>query len=138
MGAALVAFTAPGTSSPRTNAPVGAFATTSPRVATCAGTAVTGPVTLTLSCADANSALTNTHWRSWGPASAAGVTTFAVNLCTPDCAASPIRRFPGATVVLDRPVATSRGARFSRATVTYRSGGAAHRVVELLSTGGRA
>jgi hypothetical protein len=137
-GGALAALAALGTGAPRANAPTAALTASSPRVSTCSGAAVTGPVTLTLSCADANSALTRTTWRSWGTDSATGVTTFAVNLCAPDCAASPISYFPGATVVLDRPVTTGHGARFSRATVTYRAGGATHRVVQDLSTGGRA
>jgi hypothetical protein len=116
----------------------GAVAASAPQVATCTGRAVVEPSSLTLSCADANSALTATRWSAWGARSARGVTTFALNPCTPDCAASPLRHFPGATVVLDRPVATPHGARFSRAVVTYRSGATAHRVIQLLTTGGRA
>lgn len=113
-------------------------ASTSPRVATCDGGAVAAPAELTLSCADANSALTRTRWASWGAASARGVTTFALNPCTPYCAASPIRHFAGASVVLDRPVATAGGDRFSRAVVTYRAGGTVHTYVQRLTTGGRA
>lgn len=113
-------------------------AASSPRVATCDGGAVVAPTELTLSCADANSALTGTRWTSWGTASARGVTTLALNPCTPYCAASPIRHFAGATVVLDRPVTTASGTRFSRAVVTYRAGGAVRTYVQLLTTGGRA
>ncbi len=116
----------------------GAVAASAPRVTTCTGRAVVEPSTLTLSCADANAALTATRWSAWATAAARGVTTFAVNLCTPNCASSPLRYFRGATVVLDRPVATARGERFSRAVVTYRSGSIDHRYVQLLTTGGPA
>ncbi len=138
-GAALLtALAASGTSGESGARSTGAVAASAPRVTTCTGRAVVEPSTLTLSCADANSALTATRWSAWDATSARGVTTFAVNLCTPNCASSPLRYFRGASVVLDRPVATPRGERFSRAVVTYHTGTAAHRVIQLLTTGGRA
>ncbi len=136
--ALLTALAASGTSGEGGAPGSGAVAASTPRVATCTGRAVLEPSTLTLSCADANSALTTTRWSAWGTTSARGVTTFAVNPCTPNCASSPLRYFRGATVILDRPVATTRGERFSRAVVTYRAGAITHRDVQLLTTGGRA
>ncbi|OYV60140.1 MAG: hypothetical protein B7Z69_05075 [Actinobacteria bacterium 21-73-9] len=135
--ATITALAASGTSGRHGLGGTGAVTASAPRVATCTGDAVVEPTTLTLTCADANSALTATRWSAWGATSARGVTTFALNLCTPNCAASPLSYFPGASVVLDAPVATGHGDRFSRAVVTYRWGGVTHRVVQPLTTGGR-
>ena len=77
-----------------------------------------------LSCADANSELKSTHWRSWGVREAVGSTDFGVNLCTPTCVASRMRFFPASTVRLLDPKATAKGALFSRAVITYTLGGA--------------
>jgi len=72
-----------------------------------------------LSCADANSEIRDTHWRSWGLASAVGTTEFGLNLCAPTCVASKITFFPNSTVRLTGVTTTKRGPRFSRAVVTY-------------------
>ncbi len=134
-GAALVtALVAPGTSGRHGPGGAPAVAASAPRVTTCTGAAVVEPATLTLTCADANSALTATRWSAWGATSARGVTTFAVNLCTPTCASSTLSYFRGARVVLEHPVATSRGERFSQAVVTYRTSSGAHHVVQPLTT----
>jgi hypothetical protein len=85
----------------------------------CSGAAVIAPKTFIISCADANSELTATHWTSWTASQARGTTTFGLNLCDPYCAASRISFFPDSTVVLRNPVTTSKGPRFSELVVTY-------------------
>jgi hypothetical protein len=87
--------------------------------------AVATPVSLVISCADGNTELTATKWSSWSATSATGATTFALNLCTPNCAASPMTLFPRSTVRLCAPVATKNGAIFSRIEVTYQRDGKA-------------
>ena len=91
-----------------------------PRMLGCAGKPLLRPAGLVvLSCADANSELKATHWRSWGHSVAAGITTFGLNPCTPSCAASRIQYFPQAHVRLSDPKATTHGSLFRRATITY-------------------
>jgi hypothetical protein len=48
-----------------------------------------------------------------------GTTRFALNLCTPYCAASKMSYFPHSTVRLTRPVATKHGRLYSRLVVHY-------------------
>jgi hypothetical protein len=91
-----------------------------PKLLSCAGTPLLRPSgTVVLSCADANSELKATHWLSWTQTSASGRTDFGVNLCTPDCAASRIRFFPGSTVRLQDVSSTAKGRLFTRAVITY-------------------
>ena len=56
-------------------------------VATCTDHAVARPAAMTLSCADANSALRALHWSDWGDTTAYATGTITWNNCTPDCAA---------------------------------------------------
>ena len=93
-------------------------------VLTCSGSSVVRPRRLVVSCADANTLLTSTNWSSWTTARATGTTTFAINLCTPYCAASPISHFPHSSVVLSAPVSSRRGTHFSRLVVRYTQGSA--------------
>lgn len=91
-----------------------------PKLLSCAGTALVRPVaTVVLSCADGNTELKSTHWRSWGAREAVGSTDFGVNLCTPTCVASRMRFFPASTVALSNPKRTSKGLLFTKATITY-------------------
>jgi len=91
-----------------------------PRLLSCSGKPLLRPTGLVvLSCADANSEIRATHWTSWGRTSAAGVTEFGLNLCTPTCAASKITLFPHSHVRLTGVVRTNKGLRFTRAVVTY-------------------
>jgi hypothetical protein len=96
-----------------------------PKILSCSGSLVYEPSDFIISCADANAELTATHWARWTSAGAAGVTRFGLNLCTPYCAASPIRFFPESTVELSRPVSTRHGLLFSLLTVRYRLAGVA-------------
>lgn len=91
---------------------------------TCTSTTVVKPVTFVVTCADAYTQLTKTHWTTWTPTSATGVTTFAMNLCTPNCASSKMTNFPNSSVELSRPVSTPHGRLFSLLTVRYRFHGA--------------
>jgi hypothetical protein len=93
-----------------------ASAATLPHLRTCAGANVVKPKgAFTLSCADANSQLDHTAWKTWTSTSATGTTTFGLNLCTPYCAASKMSFFPHSSVKLDR----ARNGRFTRVTVHY-------------------
>ena len=96
-----------------------------PKLLSCSGTALLRPTgTVVLSCADANTELSRTHWLSWGGSRAVGRTDFGVNLCTPTCVASSMRFFPNSTVRLLDARPTSRGLLFSRAVITYSLNGA--------------
>ena len=100
--------------------------TTTPKILTCTNTTVSRPSNFVISCADAGAALTKTHWSTWNAMGATGTTTFALNLCTPYCAASPISHFVGSTVRLSAPVTTKRGRLFSKLVVRYIEHGKAH------------
>jgi len=103
-------------------APVGATAssTATVKLLTCTNTKVFKPATFVISCADANSQLTATHWSTWNATSATGTTRFALNLCVPYCAASKMSYFPKSTVRLTDPVNTKHGRLFSSLVVRYR------------------
>jgi len=95
-------------------------ATPVPKLLSCTGVALRRPAgTVVLSCADGNTELKGTHWRSWGTHEAIGTTDFGVNLCTPTCVASRMRFFPASTVRLLDPEVTSKGLFFSRAVIIY-------------------
>ncbi|HUY29971.1 MAG TPA: hypothetical protein VMV02_03125 [Acidimicrobiales bacterium] len=97
------------------------------RMLTCAGKPVLKPVNFVISCADANSELTATHWTRWTAKEAVGTTRFGLNLCNPYCAASKISYFPKSTVRLSAPVQTKHGRLFSKLVVTYKLHGKARR-----------
>jgi hypothetical protein len=91
-----------------------------PRLLSCSGKPLLRPTGLVvLSCADANSEIRATRWSSWRRTSAAGTTTFGLNLCTPTCAQSTLSIFPHSHVRLTGVVKTKQGPRFSRAVITY-------------------
>ena len=95
-------------------------ATPLPRLLSCGGTRLLRPTgVVVLSCADANSEIKGTRWRSWGRSEAVGTTDFGINLCTPTCVASRIRFFPASTVRLRDVQTTSGGPLFGRAEITY-------------------
>lgn len=96
-----------------------------PALLSCGGSRLVRPAGMVvLSCADANTEISRTHWRTWTRLSAVGTTDFAVNLCTPTCVASRMRLFPGATIRLLGAERTRHGLVFSRAQITYVLGGA--------------
>jgi len=115
-----------GGSTARGHAPVPPLALTSAKVLTCQGTGVVRPRTYIITCADGYTQLTNTHWTTWTAKSAAGITTFAMNLCKPYCAASKMTYYPNSAVSFTSPIATKHGSLFSLLTVRYRSGGRPH------------
>ncbi len=89
------------------------------KILACTGTTVSRPRNFVISCADANAALTETHWSTWSANRATGTPRFALNLCTPYCAASPMSYFPKSTVRLSAPVTTRHGRLFSKLVVRY-------------------
>jgi hypothetical protein len=106
-----------------------------PRMLSCSGSLLLRPTgAVVLSCADANSELKATHWLSWGKTSATGRTDFGLNLCTPDCAASSIRFFPGSTVRLLDVKSTGKGRLFTRAVISYTLTGARKTFTAYLAT----
>jgi hypothetical protein len=96
---------------------------TNAKVLTCQGTEVARPRNYIITCADAYTQLTNTHWTRWTSKGAVGTTTFAMNLCKPYCAASKMTYYPNSAVSFTSPVTTKRGSLFSLLTVRYQSGG---------------
>jgi hypothetical protein len=72
-----------------------------------------------ISCANGNSELTATKWSAWSATSALGVTRFAMNLSTPDCAASSITFFPDSKVRLSAPEVTKHGILYSSMVVHH-------------------
>jgi hypothetical protein len=52
------------------------------------------PVSLILSCADANSMLTALHWTDWGDATAYATGQVTWNVCTPTCVSGHWRAEP--------------------------------------------
>ena len=104
-----------------TPASAGASPVKSPavKILACSGAMLVRPSNFVISCADANAALTKTHWTTWNSRGATGTTRFALNLCNPYCAASPISYFPKSTVRLSAPVMTKHGRLFSKLVVRY-------------------
>ena len=114
-----------GSSSSKSHSSPSALAGDSAKVLTCSGAPVVRPRTLVVSCADANTVLQSTHWSTWGAGGATGTTTFAINLCIPYCAASPISHFANSAVTLSAPRSSRHGTYFSRLVVRYVQGGVA-------------
>ena len=113
-----------------------AFASTLPassvptKLLTCEGTTVSRPSSFVISCADGNSELSATRWKTWTENRATGTTTFGLNLCVPYCAASKISQFKDSTVVLTAPESTKHGKIFSKLVVTYTVKGKAKSFVQ--------
>jgi hypothetical protein len=127
--AGVVAGVAYGASSPTSrsgNSVPPLAAKTSAKVLTCLGSDVVRPRNYTITCADDNTQLTNSHWTSWTAKSAVGTTTFAMNLCKPYCAASKMTYYPNSAVSFTSPESTKHGTLFSLLTVRYQSGGRSH------------
>ena len=61
-------------------------------VAPCTSSLVREPPSITASCADANSKVTDLTWTSWGNATAFATGTGAWNDCTPTCVAGTWKR----------------------------------------------
>jgi hypothetical protein len=99
-----------------------------PKVVACAGVVRPEfkPSTFILACADANQYVTHIKWSSWTATSARGHGILKTNQCIPNCAAGKFASAP-TTIVLSRPVRTSKGLLFSLVEVPGAT-----------STGGRA
>ena len=106
--------------------PAALAASSDAKVLTCQGTDVIRPRTLVVTCADAYTQLTDTHWTTWTSSIAVGTTTFAMNLCKPYCTASKMSYFPNSAVQFSSPVMTKRGHVFSLLVVHYVSAGHSH------------
>jgi hypothetical protein len=92
-----------------------------PALLSCSGKRLVRPTGMVvIACADANAELRSTHWSSWTASAASGTTDWALNLCTPTCAASKITDFPDSSVRLSQPTKTSHGVVFEKVTVHYR------------------
>jgi hypothetical protein len=106
--------------------PAALAVSTDAKVLTCQNSDVVRPRTFIVTCADAYTQLTDTHWTRWTSASAVGTTTFAMNLCKPYCAASKMSYFPHSTVRFSLPISTKRGQVFSLLVVHYVSDDQSH------------
>ena len=109
-----------GSSATRSNATPPVVTSHDAGVLTCSGSSVVQPRTIVISCADANAALSATHWTTWNATSAVGTTDFVLNLCKPYCAASKRTNFYNSSVRLSAPVTTKHGRLFSKLVVRYR------------------
>ena len=92
----------------------GASTPAATKLLTCSDTTVSRPSNFVISCADANAALSATHWTTWNATSAVGTTDFVLNLCKPYCAASKRTNFYNSSVRLSAPVTTKHGRLFSK------------------------
>lgn len=84
----------------------------------CGRQPVTRPSEVRLTCADANTALTNVHWTSWGGPEAAATATYVENGCTPSCAAGASDRYP-ARLSVGHVVRKDGTCRYRRIVVTF-------------------
>lgn len=89
-----------------------------PVTLSCQGQPQTRPASMLLACADGNASLTGLRWASWR-GTAQGTGTFAVNGCTPSCAAGSFHRFPAqVTLASPGPLPGHRGEHYyTRITV---------------------
>lgn len=76
------------------------------------------PTDLVLSCADANTMLTELTWRGWSNSRATGVGTYEVNDCKPTCVAGTTRSYP-VRVVLGTPKDQDGARVLSKVTMTF-------------------
>jgi hypothetical protein len=90
-----------------------------PGLESCAFHTVVKPVNFTITCADGYTVLSATRWTTWSASRAVGTTTFGLNFCVPNCAASRITYFPKSTVRLSAPKKTVDGLLFTRLSVGY-------------------
>jgi peptidoglycan/LPS O-acetylase OafA/YrhL len=103
--------------------PATANAQTGTKLLSCTGTTVVEPTSFVINCVDGYIELTKAHWSSWSKDAAAGTTDFAMNVCTPTCAASKMGYFPNSRVRLSKPITTRYGEVFSSLIVRYKLDG---------------
>lgn len=82
------------------------------------GTLAKKPTELVLSCADANSMLTEMTWSGWSNGRAKGAGAYEANDCTPTCAAGTFRTYP-ARVLLTKPKVQAGQRVFTKAVITF-------------------
>jgi hypothetical protein len=91
-----------------------------PVIVDCTQSGQVRPGAYVITCADANTQLTNLQWTSWGPQTASAVGQMLMNDCTPTCVAGHDQTYP-VRVTLSNPAAWSghKTARFTTMTVDY-------------------
>ena len=105
-------------------AALAAAARATPALLSCTGHRLVRPAgEFVFACADGNTAITHTHWTSWGATTATGTTDFLINPCEPSCVASRMHSYPGATIRLLAPKRTKHGLVFTRASISYVAAG---------------
>lgn len=87
----------------------------------CSRQPVVRPAQVTLTCADANTALTHVRWQTWGGPDASGTATYVENDCTPDCAAGTLAHYR-ALVTADRLTRMDGTATYRRVMVRFPAG----------------
>ncbi|HVR06023.1 MAG TPA: hypothetical protein VMS02_08270 [Solirubrobacteraceae bacterium] len=77
------------------------------------------PKSLTLTCADANTALSGLRWSSFGGATAKATGMLDLNTCTPNCAAGKVIHYPVA-VAASAPRSCKAGLRvYNKLTLSF-------------------
>jgi hypothetical protein len=76
------------------------------------------PKTVVLTCGDANTALKNVSWSSFGASTAKGTGTFVTNTCEPNCAAGKNVSYP-VSVVATGSKKCKGGAVYSKLSLTF-------------------
>jgi hypothetical protein len=77
------------------------------------------PATIVVACADANLALTNLRWVSFGAATAHASGSYRVNDCTPYCAAGRFHSYPVEVVLWQARLCQDKHDDYREATVTF-------------------
>lgn len=90
----------------------------SPMKITNCSKAVSKPKTITLTCADANTALDKISWSSFGGSTAKGKGTLVVDLCEPNCASGKNASYP-ASVVATGSKKCKRASVYGKLTLTF-------------------
>jgi len=74
-------------------------ATTTTVVVSCGGKTQVRPGSYILACGDGGALVEGLNWAAWGSSSALANGTYALNDCTPDCAAGHFDAFPALVVL---------------------------------------
>jgi len=92
--------------------------TSGPTISDCGGQAI-APVSMTLTCADANYGLAAMKWRNWGTARATGSGSASANDCTPNCAAGKFESYPVSATASGIATCLSGRKQYTRLVLTY-------------------
>jgi len=85
-----------------------AFASSNTRYVTDCSKAKVRPGSITITCGDANAAVIDLHWSSWGGSEAHATGKFAYNDCKPSCAGGSGRTTPASVTLKGRTVCHGR------------------------------